>query len=422
MINTLLIGSGGRENSLAKSLKESDSCGELYASPGNPGILEYAKALPKKYNDFTELSNICKEYDIKLVVVGPEQPLAEGIADELTDNGIAVFGPSKNATKLESSKSFAKSIMTRANVPTAEYKSFDVGERTQAIKYIKSRDSIVIKADGLAGGKGVLIPEDELSAIKSLNDIFDGKFGNAGSSIVIEEFMEGEEASVFAICDGENFVTLSASQDHKRALDDDKGLNTGGMGAYAPAKIVTKEIQKQVDEKIIKPVLKAMSYEGNKFIGCLYCGLMIKDGQAKVVEFNVRFGDPETQSVLSIFEGDLCGLFYSAANGNIDKSFVKNIQNGFACNVVLASDGYPESYEKGFEISGIDEATKIAEIYHAGTKIEDEKLITNGGRVLAINGRGNYLEDAINNAYLAVSKICFTNINYRTDIGQKGLK
>lgn len=418
-INILLIGSGGREHSLAISLAKSDTCNNLYAAPGNPGIFKVANKIEVDIKNFDQIYSACIENQIELVVVGPEQPLADGITDYLTEKGIAVFGPDKFASMLESSKAFAKEIMQEYNIPTAAFKKFGKSEIDAAKAFITNSDKIVLKADGLAGGKGVIIPENKEEAIRSLEEIFSGKFGVAGDNIVIEEFMDGEEASIFAICDGEKFVTLAPSQDHKRALNDDKGENTGGMGAYAPAPIVTEKVKNQVENEIIKPILKAMKDKGHPYKGCLYCGLMIKDNYAKVVEFNVRFGDPETQSVLSIFDGDLAGLFYSAAKGNLDLSTINNIQNGAACNVVLASEGYPGNYQKGLEITGLENAEKIAEIYHAGTKGENGKILTNGGRVLGINGKGEDLNSAIKNAYEAVSKVCFANIYFREDIGKK---
>lgn len=422
-LNILLIGSGGREHALALGLSKSESCGNLYAIPGNPGMFELAERFESDLSNFNQLVEDSKKHKINLIVVGPEQPLAEGLADIFRENSIAVFGPSKFAAQLESSKSFAKDLMKEYDVPTAKYASFDKEEIQSAKDFINQFERPpVIKADGLAGGKGVLIPNTFDEAKQFIEDVFSGKFGSAGDLIVIEEFMEGEEASVFAVCDGEDFITLAPSQDHKRAYDNDKGENTGGMGAYAPAKIVTEKVLNQVKKDIIKPVLRAIKEKGDSFIGCLYCGLMIKDEYARVVEFNVRFGDPETQSVLSIFEGDLAGLFYSAAIGKIDKANVKNIASAFACNVVLASEGYPAAYEKGKFITGLENAKENgAEIYHAGTKLKDGKLLTNGGRVIAVNYKADSLEKAIEGAYEAVNKICFDNIYYRNDIGKKGL-
>jgi phosphoribosylamine--glycine ligase len=421
-INILIIGSGGREHSLAVGIYKSETCNKLFAAPGNPGIFKVAQKVNVDTNNFDDLFSACLENQIELVVIGPEQPLAEGMTDYLGQKGISVFGPDRFATMLESSKSFAKELMKEYNIPTADFKKFRKDEIEDAKDYIKQSDKIVLKADGLAGGKGVIIPENKETAILSLEEIFNGKFGVAGDNIVIEEFMDGEEASIFAICDGESFITLASSQDHKRALDDDKGDNTGGMGAYSPAPIVTEKVKLQAENEIIKPVLKAMKDKGHPYKGCLYCGLMIKNDLAKVVEFNVRFGDPETQAVLSIFKGDLAKLFYSAAKGKLDLSAIENVENGAACNVVLASEGYPGKYEKGFEITGLEKAEEFAEIYHAGTKEENSKIFSNGGRVLGINGKGDNLKSAIENAYKGVSKVCFNNIYFRKDIGKKLLE
>lgn len=423
-INVLLIGSGGREHAIATSLRKSRSTDLIFAFPGNPGILENAAFAEIDLNANHTIIEFCKTHNIGLVVIGPEQPLSDGIVDVLTAEGINCFGPNKFAAQLESSKSFAKDFMKKYNIPTANYANFSKNQTAQAHDYINTQKlPIVLKADGLAGGKGVVIPETYLDAHALIDEMFSGKFGNAGDKVVVEEYLEGEEASIFAICDGNDFITLAPSQDHKRAYNDDKGPNTGGMGAYAPTPIVNEKVLSFVENNIIKPVLEGMKSENNPFIGCLYCGLMIKNDEAKVVEFNVRFGDPETQAVLSIFEGDLTKLFYSCSLGEIDKSAVRTIAKSFACNVVLASDGYPTSYENGFEITGIENAqNEGALVFHAGTKIKSGKLVTNGGRVLGVTAVAENLEEAISMAYEAVNKICYNNIYYRNDIGKKGLK
>lgn len=424
-LNILLIGSGGREHALAIALKKSKSCSELYANPGNPGILEISKFADVNISDHDSISSFCKEKNLDLVVIGPEQPLADGLTNHLTKNGIKVFGPSSEAAMLESSKGFAKKFMKEHNIPTASYECFEKANESKAHDYINTQKMpLVIKADGLAAGKGVVIAESYIDAHSTLDEMFDGRFGDASVSLVIEEFMDGEEASVFAVCDGEDFVTLAPSQDHKRAYDGDNGPNTGGMGAYAPAQIVTEDILSKVNSQIIEPVLKGMKEKGTPFIGCLYCGLMIKDNTVKVVEFNVRFGDPETQSVLSIFEGDLAKLFWSCADGNIDKSSVISVSNGFSCNVVLASQGYPDSYEKGFVITGLDEAEKEgAIVYHAGTKTDDGMIATNGGRVLGVTGVSEVdIESAVISAYDGVNQIQFENKFYRKDIAFRAMK
>lgn len=423
-INILVIGSGGREHAIVTSLRNSRSTDLIFAYPGNPGILENASFAEIDLNSPHTIIDFCKSHNIGLVVIGPEQPLSDGIVDILSPEGINCFGPNKFAAQLESSKSFAKDFMKKYNIPTANYSNFTNQQANIAHDYINAQKlPLVLKADGLAGGKGVVIPESYLDAHSLLDEMFSGKFGNAGDKIVIEEYLEGEEASVFAICDGENYITLAPAQDHKRAYDDDIGPNTGGMGAYAPANIVNDKVLEYIESNIIKPVLEGMKNEGNPFVGCLFCGLMIQDNQAKVIEFNVRFGDPETQAVLSIFSGDLAKLFHSCSIGKIDKDSVINIAKSFACNVVLASEGYPTSYENGFEITGIKNAEETgAIVYQAGTKIKTGKLVTNGGRVLGVTALADNLEDAIKNSYQAVNKICYNNIYYRKDIGKKGLK
>lgn len=415
----LIIGNGGREHALANSLTTSESCTKVYFSPFNPGMNEIAEFADLDISNFESVKSFCKLHQIDLVVVGPEKPLADGLTDFLIANGIKVFGPLKYAAQLESSKYFAKKLMIKHNIPTASFKTFSYSELIQAHQYIDSHNMpVVLKADGLAAGKGVLIAHHHKEAHNYLDDLFSGKFGDAGKQVVIEEFMQGEEASVFAVCDGKEYITLAPSQDHKRAFDGDMGPNTGGMGSYAPAPLVNEEVMLKVENNIIKPVLKAMQDEGVPFIGCLYCGLMIENNNPKVVEFNVRFGDPEIQSVLSIFEGDFAKLLYSAASGKIDKSSVKNVVAGNAACVVLASDGYPEKYDKGYEIKGlesiVDENTIV---FHAGTKFSNNKIVTSGGRVLGVTSKGNTIRDAVEKAYTAVEKIEFDNKFYRKDIG-----
>jgi phosphoribosylamine--glycine ligase len=420
-MNILLIGNGGREHAIARTIHLSTSTSKLYAYPGNPGIFTFAELTNLTSLDSQPLINYCLSRGIDLVVIGPEQPLADGISDILRQEGINVFGPSQKAARLESSKSIAKEFMLRHKIPTARFGKFSSENKDEAHSFIDASSlTIVLKADGLAAGKGVIIADNIRDAHDTVDSMFGGLFKEAGETIVIEEFLYGQEASILAVSDGKEFVTLASSQDHKRALDGDLGKNTGGMGAYAPAPLVTDDVLNQVKEKILKPAIEGMSAEGTPFVGCLYAGLMINRGEPKVVEFNVRFGDPETQAVLSVFDGDFAGLLYSAAIGNLDKSCIKNIADGFACCVILASQGYPDSYEKGFEISGIEEAEKSgAIVYHSGTKLNDGKLISNGGRVLGVTGNGSTLQLAISNAYEAVSKIRFENMNYRRDIGKK---
>jgi len=423
-MNILLIGSGGREHALAHALFNSKSTEKLFCSPGNPGIFKLAEKVEINVNDFSEVSKFCKNRAVDLVVVGPEVPLANGISDFLRANSINVFGPSKEAAMLESSKAFTKEFMVKYKIPTAEYRTFIDSQKEECIIYLKDYQNfpVVLKADGLAAGKGVIIAQNKDEAIQSVNEMFSGKFGKAGLTVVIEEFMLGEEASILAVTDGKDFVTLASSQDHKRIFDDDKGPNTGGMGAYSPAPIVTKEVLEIVKSQIILPAINGMISEASPFIGCLYAGLMINNGIPKVVEFNVRFGDPETQAVLMNFKGDFAKLLHSAAIGKLDKSTIENVCESHTCCVVMASEGYPGTYPKGQVITGIEEAEKNGSVvFHAGTTMGDGQLKVSGGRVLGVTAKGNTLKEAIARAYESVSKINFEQSYYRKDIGNKGL-
>jgi phosphoribosylamine--glycine ligase len=325
---------------------------------------------------------------------------------------------------IESSKDFAKEIMFKYDIPTAKYKTFSINQRDEAHRYIDGHTlPVVLKADGLAAGKGVIISHHHGDAHRALDSMFEGMFGTAGDHVVIEEFLYGEEASVFAITDGSDFISLVPSQDHKRAFDGDKGPNTGGMGAYAPAKIVNKDIMHKVEEKIIKPLINGLASEGIIYRGCIYCGLMIEDNEPSVVEFNCRFGDPETQVVLPLIEGDLTKLLYSAATGGLLKDSINIKKDKAACCVVIASDGYPNQYEKGNIISGIDKAnTKDTYVYHAGTKEVNGNIVNNGGRVLGVTAVSDNLEEAVKESYAAINKIEMKNKFYRKDIAQKGLQ
>lgn len=421
----LLIGSGGREHALAFALKKSDTPVELLCSPGNPGILQLANKAEVNIENNSELVSFCQKNKIDLVVVGPEQPLANGIADVLRGNSINVFGPSKKAALLESSKAFAKEFMNKYGIPTAGYERFDKENIVNCKKYINALKSfpVVIKADGLAAGKGVIIADTKEEAINAVEDMFSGKFGKSGNIVVIEEFLKGQEASILAVTDGKDFITLASSQDHKRIFDNDKGPNTGGMGAYSPAPIVTTEVLEKVRREIIIPTIEGMRKEGTPFIGCLYAGLMIDNQNPKVVEFNVRFGDPETQAVMMNFDGDFAKLLYSASVGKLDKSTVRNVCKSHSCCVIMASNGYPNTYPKGQIISGIEDAeTDGSVVFHASTKYYNGKLIVSGGRVLGVTSKGKSLKEAIDNAYFSVKKINFENCFYRTDIGKKGLQ
>ncbi len=420
----LVIGSGGREHALCWKIAQSKEVETVYALPGNPGItrLEKGKCLPGGVKDFELIKQYIKTEKIDLVVVGPEDPLASGITNELSKDGIPVFGPSAEASKLEASKSFAKQLMKEHNIPTAKYEVFSDIE--SAKNYIKSTGvPIVIKADGLAAGKGVTVAHDEQIAFKALNEIMVQKvFGKSGETVVIEEYLKGEEASILAFSDGKNILPLASSQDHKPVFDNDEGPNTGGMGAYSPAPVVTSDVEEKIKNKILIPAINAMAQRGIPFKGILYAGLMIIGTDPYVVEFNVRFGDPETQAILPRMKSDIVPLFLSCVNGTLDKCSIE--YHDFACvTVVLASGGYPGNYEKGKLITGIEEAEKDPNIvvFHAGTIEKDHKIFTNGGRVLNITGWDSDLKKATERVYSAIDKIYFEGMHYRKDIAKKGI-
>jgi phosphoribosylamine--glycine ligase len=419
----LLIGSGGREHSLADKLKESKNV-ELYATPGNPGIFELAKVAKIDANNFEQVANFCKANEIDFVLVGPEKPLSDGIADYLENLNIPVFGPSKLAAEIESSKAFAKNLMKENNIPTASFAIFSKDEFQQAIDYINHTDgNVVIKADGLAAGKGVIITNNKNDAIEALKEIYSGLFGEAGNKVVIEEFLEGEEASIFILTDGDEFILLPPAQDHKRIFDGDKGKNTGGMGAYAPTPLITDDLISQIINQIIEPTLEAMNRESRKFKGCLYAGLMITKQGPKVVEFNCRFGDPETQAVMQLIEGDFAGLLHSISIGKINKDLISYKADISASCVVLASNGYPDKFEKGFEITGLDTIKQNnVKVYHSGTELIGGKLVTNGGRVLCVASFATTLQSSLKLNYEAIEQINYKGKYYRKDIGYKALK
>ena len=421
-MNILLIGGGGREHSIAEALSKSSKINELHCIPGNAGIEKIASCHNYDISNQQEILNFCENNNIDIVFIGPEIPLVEGLADYLNRNSFFTFGPNQKAAKLEGSKSFTKDMCKKYNIPTATYETFSNAK--DALVYIDNHSiPLVIKVDGLAAGKGVIIAETRDHAINSVNEIFSGKFGNAGDEIVIEEFLDGEEASYFIISDGESFIPLTSAQDHKRIGDGDIGLNTGGMGAYSPAPIMNKELEEKTINKIIKPTIKAMNDYGSPYIGILYAGLMIKDNEPKLIEYNVRFGDPECQVIIPRLENDLVELLVNVKEKNLDNYTLKWKEN-FAITVVLAAKGYPESYESGDEIKGLDAIDNIddVEIFHAGTKTKNNKIVTSGGRVLNINGYGKNLVDAKEKAYSLVKKINWSGCYYRKDIGWRALK
>ncbi|MBO6525186.1 MAG: phosphoribosylamine--glycine ligase [Balneolaceae bacterium] len=421
-VKVLLLGSGGREHALAWGIAKSPKLDKLYTAPGNPGTAKLGENVALDISDQDAVWEFIQSNNIGLTVVGPEQPLVDGIADFLEVKAHPVFGPKKQAAMLEGSKEFAKDFMKRHDIPTAAYEVFSQNEFDKAAEYIKKQGKypVVLKADGLAAGKGVLIPETEEEALAALDELKSGALSGAASRLVIEEFMVGEEASVFAICDGDSFRVIGNAQDHKRIGEGDTGLNTGGMGAYSPAPIATKEILDITEREIIKPTIDGMKAEGYPYQGFLYVGLMITSEGPKVVEYNCRFGDPECQVIIPGMKTDLLEVIYSCTTGNLASTKIE-FDEQYRCTVVLASGGYPESYEKGKEITGLDEV-KDALIFHAGTKEESGKLYTNGGRVLNIVGSGNTLKQAIENSYSEIKKIHFEKAYYRNDIGAKGLK
>ncbi|PID26529.1 MAG: phosphoribosylamine--glycine ligase [Candidatus Cloacimonadota bacterium] len=418
-MNVLIIGSGGREHSIGNKLKSEGH--KIYCAPGNGGIEAIAENVNLNISDFKSIVNYVKSNGIDLVVVGPEDPLINGITDYLQLNGIATFGPTKKAAMIEGSKAFSKDLMKKYNIPTANYQNFT--NYDEALSYVENHSiPVVIKASGNAAGKGAVICNSLDEAKSTLKDMMINKvFGDAGKEVVVEEFMIGEEASIFAICSEENYVILPPAQDHKAIYDGDKGPNTGGMGSYAPAPVVSPELLKNIEEDIIKPTLKGMVSEGAPFSGLLFTGIMITKEGPKVVEFNCRFGDPETQVVLPQMDGDLGNLLLKSAKGELNSNGIINSKEGYSVCVVMASGGYPNSYEKGKLIRGVEKFDSNS-VIHAGTKIEAGKFYTNGGRVLGVLGYGKTLLEAKKSAYNKVSSISFENSYTRLDISDKGIK
>lgn len=419
-MKVLVIGSGGREHALLWKLSQSPSVTDVYVIPGNDGMSDVASLIPVKGNE--DIIDFARLMQVDLTVAGPETVLTEGLADEFEKRGMAFFGPSKAAARIEGSKGFAKALMKKYGIPTAAYETFDDEEK--AIAYLKANDTypIVIKADGLASGKGVIIAQSEEEAIDTVKDMLEGHtFSGAGSSVVIEEFMEGEEASMLCFCDGTNVVPMISAQDHKRIFDFDKGPNTGGMGAYAPAPVMTKEMCEEVNVRILRPIVAAMKKEGYPFKGCLYAGLMITSEGPKVVEFNCRFGDPETEAVLPLFDGDLARVMLDCVHGTLSDEAVV-WKNACAVDVVLASEGYPASHSSGEVISGIEDAKKAGcLVFHAGTVKKNGQYVVNGGRVLNVVALADTLAEAKAKAYEGVSRISWRGMQYRHDIADKGL-
>lgn len=421
----LLIGGGGREHALAWKLAQSDKVEKIFAAPGNPGIamLKKCSCIDLKLDDLEKVADYAEEESIDLTVVGPEATLVAGIADVFKRRGLPVFGPSKAAAQLEGSKAFSKELMAKYNIPTAFFKICEDMETAKA--YVKEKGApIVVKADGLAAGKGVVVAMTEEEALEAIEEMMgDHKFGNAGARVVLEEYMEGEEASLLAFTDGKTVVPMLAAQDHKRIFDKDQGPNTGGMGTYAPAPVMTDILRLKATERILKPVVAAMAKEGTPYQGCLYAGLMIKDDVIKVVEFNCRFGDPETQVVLPLLESDLAEIMLACATGTLDQADVAWSDKAAVC-VVMASGGYPESYETGKAITGLAEADaqENTVVFHAGTKNAAGSIVTAGGRVLGVTAVDDNIRAARDRAYAAVENIKFDGAFYRKDIAWRALK
>ena len=420
-MNILILGSGGREHALAWAVMQNPKCDKLIVAPGNAGIAKIADCASLDILSGAAVVNFCEENAIDFVIVGPEAPLAEGVADRLRDAGVLVFGPSAAAAKLEASKSFTKEICDAANAPTAGYGHFTDADAAKA--HIRANGApIVVKADGLAAGKGVIVAMDEQTALDAIDDMFGGEFGAAGAEVVIEEFMEGEEASYFILVDGEDCLAIGTAQDHKRVGEGDTGLNTGGMGAYSPAPVLSDVIAEKAMNEIIKPTMKVMADRGMPYQGVLYAGLMIKDGQPRLVEYNVRFGDPECQVLMLRLGAQALDLMQACAEGRLAEAQV-NWADDHAMTVVMAAKGYPGAYEKGSVINGLDTLpeTSTEMCFHAGTGAKDGQIIATGGRVLNVTARGASLKEAADRAYAMVDQIDWSEGFCRRDIGWRAL-
>ena len=417
----LIVGGGGREHAIAQKLAESPKVTKLYAAPGNGGMAALCECLPVKATDVDGMVQAAREKQVDFVVVTPDDPLCLGMVDALKAAGIPAFGPEKNAAMIEGSKAFAKDLMKRHGIPTAAFETFT--DRDAAAAYLQTAAMpIVVKADGLALGKGVTLCATREEALAAVDEMMlDGKFGASGSCVVIEEMLEGPEVSVLAFTDGETVKPMVSSMDHKRAFDGDEGPNTGGMGTIAPNPYYTPEIAERCMREIFLPTIRAMKEEGRPFRGCLYFGLMLTKDGPKVIEYNCRFGDPETQVVLPLMESDLLEAMLACANGTLAETPVV-FGNGAACCVVLASGGYPVKYESGYPISGLEEAEKTARVYHAGTKRADGRIVTAGGRVLGITATAPALKEAVAKAYAAADRIRFEKLHRRSDIGRRAME
>tara|TARA_B000000532_G_scaffold56027_2_gene43581 strand:- start:5265 stop:6548 length:1284 start_codon:yes stop_codon:yes gene_type:complete len=420
MYNILLLGSGGREHSIAWALSKDKRVKNLFCAPGNAGISSIAKSVPINILDNDLLYDFVIKNSINLVVVGPEQPLENGVVNYFNDKGIKIFGPNEYASQLETSKLFARYIMEESNIPQPAF--FECNDELEIFS-LKNKLGfpLVLKADGLAAGKGVIICNNDDELNKAIDDMFTNKkFGKASTKISVEECLKGEEVSVFVICDGENYKIINSAQDHKRIYDNDQGPNTGGMGAYSPAPQFNNKLRKKVENNIIKPILSAMRDRGNPYKGFLYIGIMVENNEPYVIEFNVRLGDPEAQVIIPLIKSSFLDIILSSINGTLN-NFEIELDDKYAVTVVLAADGYPESYEKGKEISGLNNLDSDI-VFHAGTDIKNGKFITNGGRVLNVVALNKNLKFAIDHAYTLASKINFDNKYFRKDIASKAFK
>lgn len=420
----LVVGGGGREHAIIMKLAESKQVDALFCAPGNGGIAKYAKCFPVKATDIEGIVALAKKLAVDLVFVAPDDPLVMGMTDALQAEGFMTFGPKKNAAILEGSKVFSKELMQKYHIPTAEYMVFQEPEKAQAYLRKKNQYPTVIKADGLALGKGVVIAQNEEEAFAAISSIMEDRiFGESGSQIVIEEFLTGPEVSVLCFTDGKTVKPMISSMDHKRALDGDNGLNTGGMGTVAPNPYYTAEVAQECMDTIFLPTIRAMQTENRPFQGCLYFGLMLTPNGPKVIEYNCRFGDPETQVVLPLLKTDLVQIIMAIWNGTLDQLSIE-WKDGCAACVVIASGGYPKKYDTNLPISGLDENGQIdgCFVYHAGTKLENDRFFTSGGRVLGVTATADTLQQALDTTYAGVKEIFFEKAHYRTDIGQRALK
>ena len=417
-MKVLVIGSGGREHALAWKIAQSPLVKKVFCAPGNAGTANVAENIDIPSDNVDALLQFATVTGIGLTIVGPEQPLVKGLVDSFEESGLRVFGPSQRAAEIEGSKVFCKDLMKKYGIPTARYESFDSPDQVKL--FTKEDEPIVVKASGLAAGKGVILCSNAEEARSAVQSIMQEKaFGNAGDQVVVEEFLTGQEVSLLAFTDGKTVLPLDSAQDHKAAFDGDKGPNTGGMGAYSPVLVFTEELKQQVIDEIMIPTVRAMAKEGRYYRGILYAGLMLTESGPKVLEFNARFGDPETQPIMMRIKNDIVPIFEACIDGTLAKQSLQWRQEPTVC-VVMAAKGYPSSYEKGKEISGLNsDENRQAVVFHAGTKLENGKVLTNGGRVLGVTALGSDINQAIKNAYSAVDKIKWDGVHYRKDIGNK---